>query len=181
LTINQAQELFKDNIYILHTSSGNLVDKPEKGGAIERFRIILPFEPRYDNEPYFTTPSQADSLYSFLKWKFPLCDPLVFGRNTKYYPFAGEDRTKYRFICHPEGKYISFSLEEIKAGINQSKKDKVRIRVNETIERKRIEQEEFDAARQLEQNIEYHNKTRYNITTNKAYYSPTGEEYMMPD
>lgn len=181
MTIDQAQQLFKDNIYILHTSSSNLVDKPEKGGAIERFRIILPFEPRYANEPYFTTPSQADSLYSFLKWKFPQCDPIVFGRNTKFYPFAGEDRTKYRFICHPEGKYISFSLEEIKVGIIQSKKDEVRIRVNETIERKRIEQEEFDAARQVEQSIEYRNKTRYNITTNKAYYSPTGEEYVMPD
>ena len=181
LTISQAQEQFKDYKYILHTSSGHQVDKPEKGGIIDRYRIILPFEPRYNDEPWFVNSADAERFYAFLKWKYPYADRTVFERARKCFPFAGEDRSKYQFICHPDGKYISFTLDEIKAGIVMSQKEEIRIRANEILERKKVEQEVFDSARQLEQNIENHQRQQINVTDGKPYYSPTGEEYVMPD
>jgi hypothetical protein len=64
LTIDDAKEKFKDHVYLIHTSSSHQVDIAEKGGIIDRFRIILPFEPQENDEPHYNNKSDADRLYS---------------------------------------------------------------------------------------------------------------------
>ncbi|HDQ00745.1 MAG TPA: hypothetical protein ENN22_16400 [bacterium] len=74
LTIDDAKERFKDYVYLIHTSSSHQVDIPDKGGSIDRFRIILPFEPQENDEPHYNNKSDADRLYNFLKVKPRKCD-----------------------------------------------------------------------------------------------------------
>ena len=176
LNIDEAKEKFKDYFYIIHTSSGHQVNKPEKGGIVDRYRIILPFEPRFDNEPYYVSNKDTDQLHSFLKWKYSFSDPTVFQRARKLYPFAGQDRSLYQFHVN-DGKYIAFSLDEIQRGLDESNKKTMVVQADANVERKRIEQEKH----RIQQSIDNEKKTQINITTGEAYYSPSGEEYLIPD
>jgi len=162
MSIEKAQAELQDYVYLLHTSSGHQVDKPDKGGICDRYRVILPFEPMPDGSMYYTIPAEADKLFMFLKKKFPYADPTIFERARKLYPFAGEDRSKYQFSCHTSGNYISFSKEEIDA-----------------IRRDSIKKQPKKQRKPHDKDSDYY--VKYNVTTGEAYYSPSGEEYIMPD
>ena len=168
MTLEEAKECFKDYIYILHTSSSHLMDKPDKGGAIDRFRLILPFEPNADNKPWFTSKSEAERLYNFLKKRFPFADPSVFEIARKYYPFAGQDRSKYEFFYNADGKY--FSVDAIDEFDTLDKQETTESVQPDQINKK--ERKQGDS-----------NKTgvHYNATTGEPYYSPSGKDYLLPD
>ncbi len=159
MTIEQAIDAFRDYIYLIHTTSSHKVDKPDKGGVIDRFRIILPFEPNPDGSPYYENVADADRLYEFLTNKYPFADSATYERARKYYPFAGDDRSLYQFYFNADGNYISFAEKEIAAGT----KRKPKMRLNP--DRKK--------------GNDFH--IRCNVTTGESYYSPSGEEYLMPD
>ena len=162
MTIEQAKVTFQPFVYLLHTSSGHLEDNPKKGGVCDRYRIILPFAPMPDEMPYYSNTAEADKLYKFLKQKFPYADSTMYEQARKCFPFAGIDRSRYQFYCHSNGDYISFSREEIEAGIGQK---------SAAVARKR----------QPGQKKKPRDNVKYNVTTGEAYYSPSGEEYVMPD
>lgn len=164
MSIDKAKEEFQEYIYLLHTSSSHLEDNPKKGGVCDRYRIILPFESRPDGSPQYSSPPDADRLYKFLKKKFPYADPTMYEPARKLYPFAGEDRSKYQFICHRDGNHISFSQEEIDALGRQKPV------TNKQPRQKR---------KPRDKSSEFY--VKYNVTTGEAYYSPSGEEYIMPD
>lgn len=170
MTINEAQERFKDYIYILHTSSSHMLDKPDKGGIIDRFRLILPFEPKVDNTSWYTSKSEAERLYNFLKGRFPFADPSVFETARKYYPFAGQDRSKYEFFYNKEGKYISFAFDEI----NKQETTDTAILTDLT---NKAERKQSDVGGDSIEAKGAH----YNTTTGEPYFSPSGKDYLLPD
>lgn len=67
LTIADAQQMFKDVNYILHTSASHQVKEP-KG---DRFRVILPFAPGGSR---FTSPSECRRVYRKLLAMYPQAD-----------------------------------------------------------------------------------------------------------
>lgn len=175
LTINDAKEKFKDYVHLIHTSASHQVDLPEKGGKIDRYRIILPFEPQDNDEPYYTNKNDAERLYNYLKRKYPESDSSILECARKFYPFAGQDRSQYQFHHNAKGRYISFDLEEIEkeiAAANTKNKNQHR----DVPRRKKKRRNNNDR-----QGSANDSKTKENVTTHASYYSPTGEEYVMPD
>lgn len=168
LSLDQAKEKFKDYVYLIHTSSSHQVNVPEKGGAIDRFRIILPFAPGTDGAPHYSNKIDAERLYDFLKNKFSESDSVVFGIDRKYYPFAGKDRSRYQFFHNANGKFISFNQKNIEASVNKPQN-------NVPLQKKKPVQQKVDSF------VGKNDKIKEHVTTLEPYYSPTGDEYVMPD
>lgn len=177
MTLEEAKECFKDYIYILHTSSSHLVNKPDKGGAIARFRLILPFEPAADNTSWYTSKSEAERLYNFLKKRFPFADPSVFEIARKYYPFAGQDRSKYEFHFNSKGKYISFDTFDAFDAFPEEVNNK---EITDGVQTYLINKAD-SAAGDNADSVEAKPGVHYNSTTGEPYYSPSGEDYLLPD
>ncbi len=168
MTLEKARIEFQPFIHILHTSSSHQFDKPDKGGKIDRFRVILPFEANADGAPHFSKPADADKLFDYLKLRFPYADVSMYERGRKLYPFAGEDRSLYQFYCNVDGKYISFTPEEIDEGLK-----KVSVHRDRPVKRDQVRRKPHDKSSNF--------YIKYNATTHDPYYSPSGEEYLMPD
>jgi len=166
MTLEKARTEFQPYIYILHTSSGHQVDKPEKGGKIDRFRVILPFESDANAMPHYRNPADADKLYEFLKQRYSYADISMYERGRKLYPFAGEDRSLYQFYCNADGKYIAFTQEEINDGLKLTPTRQSQL---------------GNKAKRKPHDKGSNFYVKYNVTTHEAYYSPTGDEYLMPD
>ena len=95
LTIDEAKDKFENYAYIIHTTSGHQIDKPDKGGVQDRFHVYLPFKVQHGEEAYFTNLREGFDLYKYLKKTFRESDPSVFERGRKFFPFAGDDKSKY--------------------------------------------------------------------------------------
>ena len=168
LSLDEAREKFKDHIHIIHTSAGHQIDKPDKGGAVDRFRVFLPFQPQHDEEPYFCAKTEGSEFYAYLKSIYVDSDTSVFEKGRKFFPFAGEDRDLYEFHVNSDGEYISISSEDIR---NISQNNNIaRAALN------RVPQRSLNGGP-----TDDNNRTKYNVTTGEPYYSPTGLECLMPD
>lgn len=165
LSIDEAKENFKGYVNIIHTTSGHRVDKPDKGGIKDRFHVYLPFKVQHGEEAYFTTQKEGTDLYRYLKRTFSESDPSVFERGRKFFPFAGEEESKYEIYFNTDGDFISVSDDDIRTGFNDQTYSE-----DETKTQKR-DRNPGDSSE---------DKTRYNVSTGEAYYSPTGVEYLMP-
>ena len=139
--------------YLAHTSASHQVDLPDKGGKIDRFRIILPFEPK--DGYYYPEKLSAERFYAFIKSKYPESDPSVQECARKFYPFCGPDSSKYQFE-YRIGKYISFNEDEISVPVASASAEK-------------------------KTHTKASDYTKENVTTGEAYFSPTKQEYLMPD
>lgn len=168
MTLEKARTEFQPFIHIIHTSSSHQVDKPDKGGKIDRFRVILPFEPNADGSPHFSKPADADKLFEYLKRRYSYADVSMYERGRKLYPFAGEDRSLYQFYYNADGKYIIFAPEEINAEMKT-----VPANIKRPVGRTQARRKPHDKGSNF--------YIKYNATTHEPYYSPAGEEYLMPD
>ena len=114
LSIPQAQELFKDFHYIIHTSTSHLADIESKGGKQERFRIILPLAPvAYNN---ITTPDVAGEVYLYLFDQYTWADASCKDAARKYYPFLNKVYPDLFQLHIHEGKdYFAIDLTQIAA------------------------------------------------------------------
>lgn len=104
----EAKEIFKDFNYIIHTSTSHRANDPRKGGAQDRFRVLLPFDPsEYDlvNEA-----DQAKAVYVSLLKKYPFVDPRCTEGARKYYPFLNKEYPDLFEMYIHEGVY--FKIEK---------------------------------------------------------------------
>ena len=166
LSIEEAREKFKEYVHIIHTTSGHQMDKPDKGGIQDRFRVYLPFKAQHGEEAYFTTRKEGIEFYKYLKRVFRESDPLVFERGRKLFPFAGENVSKYEIYFNTKGEFFSVSDDDIRTASN-----------GQTFS----EEETKPKNRNRNPGNSPEDNTRYNVSTGEAYYSPTGEEYLMPN
>ena len=111
ITIEAAQEQFKDYNYILYTTTSHLVDKPNHYGAQHRFRVILPFEP--SDELYFSDPDEADAVFAWAKKTFPQFDPGVFARHMKLLPNLNTDPDRFILHVNTDGKWFQVPMDEV--------------------------------------------------------------------
>jgi hypothetical protein len=114
ITLEEAKREFGKYINIIYTSTNHRINKPDHGGVVDRFRVILPFEPKTDGTAYFEGETAGDSLYSYLKEQFPQADPRIFNRSAKLYPFTGTNPELYKFYLNKRGEWFEVSMEDLK-------------------------------------------------------------------
>lgn len=114
LKISEAQELFKNFHYIIHTSTSHLADIKNKGGKQERFRVILPLDPaKYDLIDSYST---AGETYVYLFNKYTWADPSCKDAARKFFPFLNKAYPDLFQLHVNEGKeYFSLDLNDIMA------------------------------------------------------------------
>jgi hypothetical protein len=108
-TIGEAQEIFQDFNYILHTSRthGYAVD----GGVPEdRFRVILPFAP---SGLCYPAGSEARKVYSKLMDLYPQADKSCTNPGRKFFPSTRELDTPYVVEVNITGKYYSVDISDV--------------------------------------------------------------------
>jgi len=111
VTIEQAQEQFKDYNHIIYTSTNHMEDKPDHGGVQPRFRVILPFTPSEDY--YFTDPDDAERIYDWAKDKFQGYDPAVFELSRKLFPNTNSDPDKFVLKVNTDADWYAVPMESV--------------------------------------------------------------------
>ncbi len=114
LSLEGAQEKFKDYIHIIYTSSGHRQDKPDHNGIQDRFRVILPYAPTFDGSALFDGKYSGKKYYDYLKYAYPEADHRVFDMHMKLYPFGGPDQQLYEYYLSTKGEWFSITADDIK-------------------------------------------------------------------
>ena len=84
ITINEFIRKNKDVHYVLYPSSNHLKNTDHDGIPIEKFRVILPFNPNtYD---YYNSEEMHKRVYEGAENEFPAMDKTPTGRHSKFFP-----------------------------------------------------------------------------------------------
>ncbi|HEX03559.1 MAG TPA: hypothetical protein ENH10_00160, partial [Bacteroidetes bacterium] len=111
ITIEEAEDLFKNYNYIIYTSTSQLEDKPDNSGIHARFRVILPFEP--SDDVYFKDAEEADAVYAWAKSKFEGFDHSVFERSHKFFPKLNPDPDQFILRINTESGWFEVPMDEV--------------------------------------------------------------------
>lgn len=106
LTIADAQKMFKDVNYILHTSASHQVKEP-KG---DRFRVILPFAP---GDLRFTAPTECRQVYRKVLALYPQADQACADPARKYFPHTNELGAEFFLQVNNAGRYFDIDISDV--------------------------------------------------------------------
>jgi hypothetical protein len=126
ITVDEAKELFKEYNYIIHTSTSHKADLPAKGGAKDRFRIILPFDPNMYTR--YSDVNRAQALYAVIIKKYTFIDKSCAEPARKYFPYLNSAYPQlFELYINETGKYYEVpdaEIDTIYASLMSAKKTK---------------------------------------------------------